>query len=47
MAERQINLEFSAEQAIALLAAKPEIPQDLKDRAIACFNQGFKSSSKE
>jgi hypothetical protein len=42
MAGRQINMELSAEQAIALLAAK-RIPQDLKDRAIACFNQGFQA----
>jgi len=43
MAGRQIKTGLSVEQAIALLATKPGIPQDLKDRAIACFNQGFQS----
>ena len=42
MAERQpISMELSAKRAIALLANKPGIPQDLKDRAIACFKEGF------
>ena len=39
MAERQIIKELSAEQAIALLAARPKIPQDLKAAAIAAINQ--------
>ena len=45
MAERQLlSMELSAEQAIALLATKPGIPQNLKDSAIACFNQGFQAN---